>query len=155
MSLKLNDSAPWKSRRVVRSRFLTSKHHDQPFTQPLHLPFTPQSSPHLHPSISQFPNQSLALPVLSYVPLCHTGTSILSASPLYPRSSATSIAAFSPISSAVLYVLHPTLSGQMDRSAHLRPRTPWTLRRSSRTPCLTIELPWRGAMEQVPRPGEG
>ena len=46
-------------------------------------------------------------------------------------------------------MLHPTLSGQIDRSATLRFLTPWTLRRSSRTPCLTILLPSFGAMEQV------
>ncbi len=46
-------------------------------------------------------------------------------------------------------VLQPTLSGQIERSATLRFLTPWTLRRSSSTPCLTILLPSLGAMEQV------
>lgn len=51
--------------------------------------------------------------------------------------------------SSSTYVLQPTLSGQMLRSATLRPLTPCTLRRSSTTPCLTMLLPSRGAMEQV------
>jgi hypothetical protein len=46
-------------------------------------------------------------------------------------------------------VLQPTLSGQMDRSATLRFFTPWTFKRSSRTPCLTMLFPSLGAMEQV------
>ena len=46
-------------------------------------------------------------------------------------------------------VLQPTLSGQIERSATLRFLTPWTLRRSSSTPCLTMLLPSLGAMEQV------
>lgn len=50
-----------------------------------------------------------------------------------------------------LKVLQPTLSGQMDKSHTLRPLTPWTFRRSSTTPCLTMELPSRGAMLHVPR----
>lgn len=52
-------------------------------------------------------------------------------------------------SSQHTYVLQPTLSGHMLRSATLRPWTPWTLRRSSRTPCLTMLLPSLGAIEQV------
>lgn len=48
------------------------------------------------------------------------------------------------------YVLQPTLSGQILRSATLRPSTPCTFRRSSNTPCLTILFPSFGAMEQVP-----
>src|SRR6187402_1113355 len=72
-----------------------------------------------------------------------------SAAPLYPKSSAVSIAHFSPINRAVEYVLQPTLSGQMERSATLRFLTPWTLRRSSRTPCLTILFPSLGAIEHV------
>jgi hypothetical protein len=67
-------------------------------------------------------------------------TFISRALPLYPRSSATSIAHFSPIRRAVesfIYqlpypgliagdsqVLHPTLSGQIERSATLRCLTP-------------------------------
>ena len=48
------------------------------------------------------------------------------------------------------HVLQPTLSGQILKSATLRPSTPWTFRRSSSTPCLTMLLPSFGAMEQVP-----
>jgi len=43
------------------------------------------------------------------------------------------------------------LTGQILRSATFRPLTPCTLRRSSRTPCLTMELPSLGAIEHVPR----
>lgn len=100
----------------------------------------------------------------------YSGTRMSRALPLYPRSSAVNMAHFSPMSSAavhgrsvlcsnsfpellhlLLYVLQPTLSGQMDRSETLRPLTPWTLRRSSSTPCLTMLLPSLGAMEHVPR----
>lgn len=51
-----------------------------------------------------------------------------------------------------LNVLQPTLSGQMDRSQTFRPLTPWTFKRSSKTPpCGAMELPSRGAMLHVPR----
>src|SRR5437762_12994326 len=39
----------------------------------------------------------------------------------------------------------------MERSATLRFWRPWTLRRSSRTPCLTMLFPSFGAIEHVPR----
>lgn len=50
-----------------------------------------------------------------------------------------------------LKVLQPTLSGQTERSETLSPLTPWTLRRSSSTPCFTIEFPSLGPILQVPR----
>jgi hypothetical protein len=92
---------------------------------------------------------SLAKPTIS-LGAWYSGTFMSSADPVYPRSSPVSMAHFSPMSSAVLYVLQPTLSGQMDKSATLRPFTPCTFRRSSSTPCLTMELPSLGAMEHVP-----
>ena len=59
---------------------------------------------------------------------------------------------FSGMGPLTLKVLHPTLSGQIDKSQTLRPSTPWTFKRSSTTPpCLAIELPSRGAMLHVPR----
>lgn len=48
-------------------------------------------------------------------------------------------------------VLQPTLSGQMLRSETFRFLTPWTFSLSSKTPCLTMLLPFFGAMLQVPR----
>ena len=51
----------------------------------------------------------------------------------------------------ITYVLQPTLSGQIERSATLRPLTSCTFRRSSSTPCLTMLLPSLGAMEHVPK----
>jgi hypothetical protein len=131
----------------IKPKSYINVHIDKTPTQPKPKQTTMSDFSHLPPSLTTY---NLANPVIS-LGAWYSGTFISSALPEYPRSSPVNTAHFSPISSAVLYVLQPTLSGQMDRSATLRPLTPWTLRRSSRTPCLTIELPLRGAMEHVPR----